>query len=81
MKKVAICLTDQTSGQSEEVITEFPYDEIEVLEGYLSNIDRLQESKFVSSGMPIGLNLHIDVKENIGEDIGIIYGSFAPKFI
>jgi hypothetical protein len=55
MKIFALQITDQSTGKSEKVVGEFPDEEIAILEGFLKNLNRLEESKFLQDGMPAGL--------------------------
>jgi len=72
MKKFALHLTDQATGESEKVIGEFPDEEVVILEGFLENLQRLEESRLVKEGIPGGLKLHID------RDKGFVYEVELP---
>lgn len=71
MKKIEIHLSDKKTGESENVIAEIPDEEIKYLEGYLENLNRLQESKLVMDGMPGGLIIHSDDEKGLRCEVSL----------
>src|SRR4051812_33764024 len=58
MKTVSISVTDCTTTQSHHVKADFEDDEIELLENYLSNVDRLGEAKLIKDGCDSALTIN-----------------------